>query len=123
MNLDHGKRYVYFDRVLQKEVTGFFIESAFSTLYGEPCAVFRQNLGPEANDRTAVPYSSIKYVHEADRDQSRAYELTDRQLGDVFSGLVQLRMQANRQGNYDRATELNALHAELMAQYIERIAP
>ncbi|MFG2620704.1 hypothetical protein ACGFXC_24135 [Streptomyces sp. NPDC048507] len=123
MNLDHGKRFVYFDLVLQKEATGFFIESAFSTLYGELCAVFRQSLGPEANDRTVVPHSSIKYIREAEQEQPRPYELTDRQLGDVFSGLVQLRLQANRQGESDRAAELNALHAELMAQYIERIAP
>ncbi|RST07885.1 hypothetical protein EF910_05465 [Streptomyces sp. WAC07149] len=72
MDLDHGKRYVYFDRVLQREVTGFFIESSFSTLYGERCAVFRQSLGPEANDRTAVPHSSIMYIREAAREQPRS---------------------------------------------------
>ncbi|MFE3579107.1 hypothetical protein [Streptomyces vinaceus] len=123
MNLDHGKRYVYFDRVLQREATGFFIESSFSSLYWERCVVFRQSLGPEANDRTAVPYSSIRYIREAEQEQPRSYELTDRQLGDVFSGLVQLRVQANREGDPDRATELDFLHAELMTQYIERIAP
>lgn len=124
MKLDHGKRYVYFDRVLRKEATGFYIESSFSTLYGERCAVFRRSLGPEANDRTVVPYSSIEYAHEAGTvDTARSYQLTDKQLGAVFSGLVQLRIQANGQGDHERVDELNALHAELMAQHIERIAP